>query len=867
MNCFTSVQKETPKLSLWGNSITMTPRQDDTWLVVEPTLNIEPSSTITGGEQALDDFMRLPFDFDSYDLECKEDLIKPVIQKDSTRLKCQRRRKQETGPDERLSREKHPLKVMSNRSDTTSKSEPFHNSGVFEETPQFYISSFSRMCKPVPDLNRSQVASWGAEDKSNSTAFHAVHQIQPSNQKKLELKPDSVSNSNCTHRSIITPRPRNGSSCKIVDLNLIVPTKGSQSNAPPISNNYLVESQPADKNQHETQSILQPRRPNSARVIVRPGLTEPVQLVSKLHCDETSPIINFSLKIPEMPLTSVKIRPKTATHALHTKPCWPSGMRTGLKSRTVMGSCDDIHVNRGLVLSCGAALESAGRARLHVENTEKNGGSCESNNEHDLVHYTAHSSPLHTPTEVERWSALPPCCGESYTVQFPRVPESPCSPAVRPGSALRPWSGRAKKGELSDHSIDQLGKESKDTLRKAKPMKQVGTTVSQSQQPKKVLPRKEGNEAAAVPTPQISNPPQLEHMLSLATAKTNSTEQNNGYSAQNNSMVCFVCSACGSIKQDGIQVDVKQPPSGLLPNLQQSTSPVLVLNYIRDKLSPCNAVTDCEGLESDKTLSALVEPAKINFNITAPVLMANQERETLEIQNYTDSSQGLIQSVEVLVDKISKFLFSISSQVNCQSEKYCSLQVEASKNESKLHAQEKLIERSIYEAESLKQNIHELESIIEHLDLKSKTTQIMEKWELNKKMIGLSERAVLNSLASALVIQEKFLQQSKLEAQTIMHKAESVWEQQKMNAKLDQDLATRELQCRLMETLLAKRETELNSRHSALRTELELAVGDQVIEKSVLLKECRLLVVDNERLKLKLLELESQIANAKSSGR
>ena len=132
------------------------------------------------------------------------------------------------------------------------------------------MSSFSRLCKPVPPRSACQAAIWETfpleDSKKNTTAFGSLHEIDQSSLNKMELKSDSMSN---THRGLITPRPRNDSesSCKIIDISLFVPRKGSQRSNRPILNHLVVDSQPADQNQLEPQSILQPKRSSSARVI------------------------------------------------------------------------------------------------------------------------------------------------------------------------------------------------------------------------------------------------------------------------------------------------------------------------------------------------------------------------------------------------------------------------------------------------------------------------------------------------------------------------------------------------------------------------------------------------------------------------
>ena len=125
-------------------------------------------------------------------------------------------------------------------------------------------------------------------------------------------------------------------------------------------------------------------------------------------------------------------------------------MRTGLTGRTAIGGCDNIHEYKGLVFPCGKSRDyqtcwiglSRGKSRESSSSTTRG---------YDLIQHTAHFPPLHIPKDVERWSDLPPNCGESHNFHFQRIPEIPRSPAVRPGSALRPWSGRAKKGELCDY--------------------------------------------------------------------------------------------------------------------------------------------------------------------------------------------------------------------------------------------------------------------------------------------------------------------------------------------------------------------------------------------------------------------------------
>ena len=144
---------------------------------------------------------------------------------------------------------------------------------------------------------------------------------------------------------------------------------------------------------------------------------------------------------------------------------------------------------------------------------------------------------------------------------------------------------------------------------------------------------------------------------------------------------------------------------------------------------------DFQALESGEISSAPVESATPIVNITGPALSTNQHRETQEFQIYVDSSQDFIKTVEIVADEISNLLVRISSQLNDQNERYCFLQVENHIKEGMVHDQQRISDECKTEVESLKQNIHELESIVEHLDLKSKTTQIMEKWELNKKKL------------------------------------------------------------------------------------------------------------------------------------
>jgi hypothetical protein len=160
------------------------------------------------------------------------------------------------------------------------------------------------------------------------------------------------------------------------------------------------------------------------------------------------------------------------------------------------------------------------------------------------------------------------------------------------------------------------------------------------------------------------------------------------------------------------------------------------------------------------------------------------------------------------------------------------------------------------ELEEARQQVKALEEALSSIDLDLRVGVVLDQWDQCKRSIPLRERAVLNALASAVRVQERLFSRARAEAEELMRDADAVRRDRAACDEAARSFDERERAVAAGEASLRAREAELRAREAALAGELEVAIGPGRFERSALLRELRLAVVENEALRLRCAELD-----------
>ena len=692
------------------------------------------------------------------------------------------------------------------------------------DVPQLYISSYSRPVQTEPlkiDVQRKRpVKSLPIPETAAVRNAHSIEKDPASRNtdgnlscRKIDLNFDGDQNvENCFHAAFYTKKSENTS------------------------------------NKLDERRFSGTTRPLSAsRDILRLPSRELCQALSPKQFDIPRPgsqhALSFNSLNLDVPTSQKKARPKTAVCTLKSRPYLSSGMKTAQLDEQIRPwddgdeGIDTLLITRTFCVGKPLYIQEPKRILNEQLTSQKNSDPIASpvrrpGNEEGGRDVEAGSFRLRQEDLKKK-----PAISESASAVPPRVLSS------RPGSALRPWSTKAKENcdlTLWDSDIEQAA-----TMIDSGELSCSSAQKPASARSKKSSPRKGGDVKAtrkSVAEPQeIAGAPEVKGRApngSVMQAPVNSSE-----SAVQKLRGAFVCSVCRrSCPQ---QEDTKSP---VALNFQESTRSGGTDSTLRD---------DCNSLAA-LSESAVHKQAELeSMPLETSWLQLGQDFMSVNDRNLFHRSFEVLEQVAdqifILVNRLSEFA---SNEIKKKNSLLSSALSAARKYDESLLIHESEILVSSGKVSELKHRVEELESAHASLDLESLTSQVMKSWEHNKKLIGLSERATLNALATAVSIQAEDVIKSKKAAMAILNDAEEILNQKFINEKTLKSLDEKAAQLRSLEESLTYQRKDLDFRQSSLSKELELTIGTQVVEKSTILKELRLLVVENERLKLKLLQTE-----------
>ena len=572
----------------------------------------------------------------------------------------------------------------------------------------------------------------------------------------------------------------------------------------------------------------QSERPKSARILRPQGSNRErfTKTSSDLNRAESPPALapcsaytvkSLCLQIPD---AKKHVRPCTANCTISSRTHWPSGLRAvqideqlrpweSYEDEPITSLIGVGHRNHGGKASnlkphlqdAGKATENAVPASPMTTQISKkyvSGGSCHDCEDED-------SSEIYQPKNEHR-----PTLGATATLKRKPIThvssEVPRSHVARPGSALRPWSGRGKPGAL-DISVGWDDEPSID-----EPVSDILT----------LLPANLKSSTSCKITHATEN------LGQKRSDKKNESQVARPQSGRH--IIQATAGHCCSELKNVIDIDQKGPSM-----TSQALTQPLILNYISDIFSGHEAGL---GTKTD---------------------------EILQSDAVLQQSLGILELlVETIFATLMAFSKAIYRSLKTQQQNNSMKQAAAEYNKRALQC-EIALEESCAEVQKLRLRVDELESAILCLDLESKTAQVMQGWEKNKRLVALNERAVLNSLATAINLQERELERSKMEAGEILKKCENVLNQKMINEHTTLLLCEKESQLHTLEESLKNREAELESSLASLRKEIELSIGGKVMDKTSLMRELRLSIVENQQLKMLLEERELKKDQEKNS--